>query len=73
VHGKRLRQLRERAGLTQVALSIKAGINTMACSRIERGVVQPSLPTLQALAEALGVTVDELLADPESEPAEAVG
>lgn len=70
MNGKRLRQLRERAGLTQVELSIKAGINTMACSRIERGVVQPTLATVQALANALNVSVDELLAD---EPAEAVG
>lgn len=66
--GKRLRQLRERAGLTQVQLSLKAGVNAMACSRIERSVIQPRISTVQAFAKALGVTVDDLLADPDPEP-----
>lgn len=68
--GKRLRQLRDRAGLTQVELAMKAGINAMACSRIERGAVQPTVATLQSLAKALDVTVDDMLADPDPEPAE---
>lgn len=68
MNGKRLRQLRERAGLTQVELSLKAGAGVMACSRIERGAVEPKLSTVQAFAKALDVTVDELLAEPE--PAE---
>jgi transcriptional regulator with XRE-family HTH domain len=70
VNGKRLRQLRKRAGLTQVQLSLKAGAGVMACSRIERGAVQPRLSTLQAFAKVLGVTVDELLGEPDPEPAE---
>lgn len=65
MNGKRLRQLRERAGLSQRELSIKADVGAMACSRIERGAVQPTVATLQALAEALDCTVDELLAEPE--------
>lgn len=71
MNGKRLRQLRERAGLSQRELSIKADVGVMACSRIERGAAEPKLATLQAFAKALGVTVDDLLADPE--PVEAVG
>jgi transcriptional regulator with XRE-family HTH domain len=71
VNGKRLRQLRERAGLSQRALSIKADVGVMACSRIERGAVQPTLSTLQAFAKALNVSVDELLAEPEPEEATA--
>lgn len=70
MNGKRLRQLRERAGLTQVELSLKAGAGVMACSRIERGAVEPKLSTLQAFAKALDVTVDDLLADPDPEPEE---
>jgi transcriptional regulator with XRE-family HTH domain len=69
VNGKRLRQLRKRAGLTQVELSMKAGLGAMACSRIERGAAEPKLSTLQAFAKALDVSMDELLADPK--PAEA--
>jgi transcriptional regulator with XRE-family HTH domain len=71
VNGKRLRQLRERAGLTQVELSLKAGVNVMACSRIERGAVEPTLSTIQGFARALDVSVDELLAEPEPEEATA--
>jgi transcriptional regulator with XRE-family HTH domain len=71
VNGKRLRQLRERAGLSQRELSIKADVGAMACSRVERGAVQPTLSTLQAFARALDCTVDDLLAEPEPEEATA--
>jgi transcriptional regulator with XRE-family HTH domain len=72
VDGKRLLQLRNRAGLTQVQLAVKAGVNVMVPSRIERGVVEdPPESTLRALARALEVTVDELLAEPGPEPGQA--
>ena len=42
----------------------------MQVSRIERGAVSdPQVSTVQALAEALGVPVAELLADPQPEAA----
>jgi transcriptional regulator with XRE-family HTH domain len=69
VNGKRLLQLRTRAGLTQVQLANKAGLNVMVASRIEREVVaDPPESTLRKLAEALNVTVDDLLAEPEPQP-----
>ncbi len=72
MNGKRLLQLRTRAGLTQVQLANKAGLNVMVASRIEREVVaDPPESTLRKLAEALNVTVDDLLAEPEPQPNEA--
>ena len=68
MNGQRLVELRKAAGLTQAELAVKAGLGMMQVSRIERGAVSdPQMSTVQALAEALGVPVAELLADPEPE------
>ena len=57
--GKRLREARLRAGLTQDALGVAIGLDEgPACIRISRyesGVHNPSLEVLWALAEALQV------------------
>jgi len=37
-------------------------------SNVENGHADPSLSTLKRLAEALGVTVSELVKEPESKP-----
>ena len=69
---KRLRQARERAGLTQQALGVRAGLDvSVAGPRInqyENGVHQPRQETMLDLAKALGVpaayltTSDDILA-----------
>ena len=41
-------------GLTQKQLSEKTGISQAGISRIERGTANPSVKTLQRIAEALG-------------------
>jgi len=67
VNGQRLVELRKAAGLTQAELAVKAGLGMMQVSRIERGAVSdPQVSTVQALADALGVPVAELLAEPEA-------
>jgi transcriptional regulator with XRE-family HTH domain len=38
-----------------------AGISTSTLSRVERGLHQPSLPTLRKLASALNVSLAELI------------
>lgn len=53
---------RKAAGLTQAALAHKAGIRTSTVSNIENGKIDPRLSTVKALAEALGVDVDDLVA-----------
>jgi transcriptional regulator with XRE-family HTH domain len=45
---------RNRAGLTQIELARKMGTTQPAVARMEGGRVQPSLRTLQRLAEATG-------------------
>lgn len=68
----RLRWARERAGLTQLELGVRAGLEPkVAAPRInqyENGVHEPKVETAQALADALGIppaflyTTDEELA-----------
>lgn len=52
--GKLLRQARERHGLTQNQLAIRARTSQAAISRIERGLVSPTVETLEKLLDLLG-------------------
>ena len=52
---------RDHRGLTQQQLAGAAGINPLYLSQIERGVRTGSARTLSALAEVLGVDVDDLI------------
>ena len=53
--GARLKELRERAGLTQPELAEKAGMNRFGIAKLEQGAREPTWATVQALARALGV------------------
>jgi putative transcriptional regulator len=53
--GGRLKELRERAGLTQKQLADRAGISQRAVSHWEQGLREPSWSNVLALAGALGV------------------
>ncbi|MEC7761492.1 MAG: helix-turn-helix transcriptional regulator [Pseudomonadota bacterium] len=48
-------------GLTQVKLSEASGVNRVQIADIEAGRKTGSVATLKALAEALGVTIDEIV------------
>jgi transcriptional regulator with XRE-family HTH domain len=50
----------------QEDLAHEAGISTSTLSRVERGLHQPSLPTLRKLAAALGVPLADLVDSAES-------
>jgi transcriptional regulator with XRE-family HTH domain len=57
----RLKRLRQAAGLTQQRLATNAGLAMSAIAQLESGhVSDPKLSTLQALAGALGVPIQEL-------------
>jgi transcriptional regulator with XRE-family HTH domain len=58
--GQRLRELRQRQGLSQEAFADVFGFARSYMSRLERGVGNPSLDAIQTLADALGVQVVEL-------------
>lgn len=59
----RLREIRERRGLTQMELSQLAGVSQSVISSIENECVSPTVRVLQKLAKALGVSVSELLGE----------
>ena len=61
--GKRIKIARIRASLTQDTVSEKIGITPQHVSNIETGNSSVSLTTLVAIANLLGVSVDELLCD----------
>jgi transcriptional regulator with XRE-family HTH domain len=57
-----LRGLREQRVLSLTDLAQLAGVNRVTINRIENGKQRPIPRTIRKLAEALGVTVDELMA-----------
>lgn len=61
--GQRIRQYRQEHGLSQETLSEKADVTPAHFSHIERGHTKPSLPTLIRIANALDITIDDLLCD----------
>ncbi|WP_426079315.1 helix-turn-helix domain-containing protein [Janthinobacterium sp. PSPC3-1] len=52
---------RVRAGLTQEDVAERLGVGNEAISRLERGIVLPSIPRLSELAELFDCRMDELL------------
>lgn len=56
-----LRVYRDLRGMTQAALALRAGVNRVSVAEIETGRKQGSVATLRLLADALGVSVDDLL------------
>src|SRR4051794_13977371 len=62
--GEIIRRLRQEAGLSQAGLAAAAGIHTRQITRYESGEQQPALGVAQRLAQALGVTLDELAGAP---------
>jgi len=57
---QRLRTARISAGLTVRQLAAEAGLSHTTVVRSEQGHTTPTLATLQALSEALGVSVAKL-------------
>jgi transcriptional regulator with XRE-family HTH domain len=59
----RIRQLRTERGLSQAKLAVMADMDPATLNRLERGTGNPSLKTLQRIADALDISVAELLED----------
>ena len=62
VFGQVLRNLRSRMGKTQEAVALDAGLDRTYISMLERGLRQPSLETVLALAHGLGIAASEIVA-----------
>ncbi|MCW7538425.1 helix-turn-helix transcriptional regulator [Aquabacterium sp. A7-Y] len=60
--GDTVRVERRQRGLTQGDLALRAGLHLNQVSRIERGEAVPSLLTIFALADALEMGSDQLIA-----------
>lgn len=58
--GKKIRQLRFKAGLTQEQLAEQLGVGAQAVSKWETGVAMPDITTLPLLSEVFGVSIDDL-------------
>ena len=58
--GKKIKQLRFRARLTQEQLAEKLGIGAQSVSKWENAVAMPDITLLPLLAEIFGVSIDEL-------------
>lgn len=57
----RVREHRERLGLTQDELAYRCSMNSGHLSQIERGVYEPRLETIMRIAKGCGITAGELL------------
>lgn len=59
--GKVLRELRNRAGLSQEQLGLECNLDRTFISLLERGLRQPTLTTLFILAQKLNVSPTEIV------------
>lgn len=66
--GRNIASYRKRAGLTQAGLAERLNYSDKAISKWERGESAPDVLTLVQLSEQFGVTVNDLLADPDALP-----
>jgi transcriptional regulator with XRE-family HTH domain len=60
--GRNLRRLRTAAGLTQMELANRSEMDMAEISRLERGQRTPRLDTMVRVAEALDLTIEDLVA-----------
>ncbi len=61
--GEKLREVREKKGLTLKTVAKKINVSESLISQIERNKVSPSIDTLFAIADALSIDLDYLFSD----------
>lgn len=66
--GKNIAFYRKKDGLTQAGLAEKLNYSDKAVSKWERGESTPDILTMMQLAAMFGITVNDLLCDPEALP-----
>jgi transcriptional regulator with XRE-family HTH domain len=61
--GTEIRRRRQKLGISQAVLAAKAGVHTNVIGRTERGVYNPTVLTLNAIAAALKASMADLLSE----------
>ena len=60
--GEKIKQLRNKQGLTQDALARKANLPYTTLTKIETNVItKPSIQTVTKIAEGLGISIDNMI------------
>ena len=67
--GRNIAAYRKQAGMTQAGLAEKLNYSDKAVSKWERGESIPDVLTLMQIADRFGLTVNDLLTDPDALPA----
>jgi transcriptional regulator with XRE-family HTH domain/quercetin dioxygenase-like cupin family protein len=70
--GERLREARQRRGVSVRSLARELGVSASLISQIETGKSQPSVSTLYAMTTALGISVEDVFASVPAGDASAV-
>lgn len=65
IFGEVLLRQRTAAGISQEELALRADVDRTFVSRLERGIRQPTITTMIALAQAMGVTAADLVREVE--------
>ena len=65
--GQRIRDLREKQGLSLREVAARSGLSINAISRIERGDNSPTVASLHLIAQALGVSITEFFTQAEAQ------
>lgn len=61
--GDKVKEARKRKGLSQLELGGRMHVSQQAIAKFEKATDQPKLATVRKIANALGVTIDELVTD----------
>lgn len=59
--GQNIKRIREKKGITQIDLAYECGFEKGNMSRIEAGRTNPTIKTLAKIAEALGVSITDII------------
>jgi transcriptional regulator with XRE-family HTH domain len=70
--GEKIRKLRKERDWTQAELGNRSGVGSNNVSSYELGTLKPSRKTLERFANALGISLEELLAEEPEQPVLAI-
>jgi transcriptional regulator with XRE-family HTH domain len=72
VIGRQVKRLRRKSGASQEAIAAKCGIYRTYLSRIECGNANPTIAVIAALANSMGVDIQEFFCESQKEDAKCV-